>query len=134
MSSFADSRCPQDVTGPQPSLSSLLSLLQSVPVLLWQTDRDLCRTCVTGAALRHIDSSGSVHAGLPVDALFATPAAHREVRQAHEAALRGELSSFEIEVQGRVLHAMLKSPGVSVGPDIGVIGIAFDLTERTVAE
>jgi PAS domain S-box-containing protein len=131
MSSFADSRSPQPQQDDNDvSLASLLSLLESVPALVWQTGPELYVTHLTGAALHKIQVSSASLVGRPVDELFASPSA----RQAHEAALRGQTGFFDLEVNGRDLHATVKPLPGPRGGVVGVAGMALDLTERMVAE
>src|SRR5215831_2136052 len=103
MSPFPDSRPSQDLRGGRyPSLTSLQLLLESVPVLIWQTGPDLCLSCVGGAALQTLGHSGDLLAGRPIEELFVSAASMRS-RRAHEAALQGEAGTFEADVNGRDL-------------------------------
>jgi PAS domain S-box-containing protein len=99
--------------------------------MVWQTDSDLRLMCLAGAALRSIDASAALLAGRPVEELFASKS---DARQAHEAARHGRPSTFEIDVNGRDLHVTVKPLYGLAGAVTGVIGIALDMTERTVAE
>jgi PAS domain S-box-containing protein len=113
---------------------SLVSLLESVPALLWETDRELRFTTLTGAALRIAGISRGAFEGQPVDHLFCALRDARKARRAHESALQGNAATFAAEVNGRDLQASVRPLRGADGCVAGVIGIALDMTERLVAE
>ena len=115
-------------------MASLLSLLESAPALLWEADRDLRFTFLTGAALSAISRDGGSSIGKSVIDLFAPGANAGKALKAHESALLGQVGSFEAEVHGRDLRATVKPLAGPDGAVIGVIGIALDMTERIVTE
>src|SRR5262249_15302730 len=126
--------CQQSLPeGDCPSMVSLLSLLETMPALLWETDVEFRFTSLTGPALRAMGISPSLYAGRTIGSLFfPTANAHMALR-AHEVALAGQTGSFAVDVNGRELQANVKPLR---GPDsaiIGVIGIALDMTEQMVA-
>ena len=109
------------------------NLLDSLPALVWETDRDLRFTCLTGAAVGAAAVSAAQYLGRPISEFFAGARA-AEIRLAHQVALLGETGSFGAEANGRELRGNVRP---LVGPDgavAGVIGVALDLTERVVAE
>jgi PAS domain S-box-containing protein len=116
------------------SLASLLSLLESAPALLWETDSQLRFTFLTGAALRPIGISDVSYIGRSIGDLFFPPASGGQALKAHDNALQGRGGSFEVEVSGRDLRATVKPLITPDGAVTGVIGIALDMTERIVAE
>jgi PAS domain S-box-containing protein len=117
-----------------PSLFSLLSLLEGVPALLWETDSELRLRFLTGATLRTAGISRTDCEGAGIDKLFPSSPLAPRARRAHEKALAGRSASFEIELNGRDLHADVKPVYDAAGAIRGVIGIALDMTERRVAE
>jgi PAS domain S-box-containing protein len=117
-----------------PSLFSLLSLLDGVPALLWETDSGLRIRFLTGATLRTANIEKAECQGHHIDRLFPSSVTAPRARNAHEAALAGRSASFEIELNGRDLHADVKPVRDAAGNITGVIGIALDMTERRVAE
>jgi PAS domain S-box-containing protein len=117
-----------------PSLTSILSLLQKMPALLWTTDRNAAFTSLAGAGLDAIGVSAGDVAGRSVDELFLTSEFTPTPRQAHLQALRGQASSFHCDVGGHDLQAHLEPLRGADGTITGVIGVALDLTERMVAE
>jgi PAS domain S-box-containing protein len=136
MSQFPNRRCHQASLpkGDCPAISSLLALLESVPALLWETDANLCFTALTGAALLSMGVSAERYAGRTVRDLFSPAGDAQKAGGAHEIALLGQTGSFEVDVNGRDLHACVKPLRGPDGAIAGVIGIALDMTERMVAE
>jgi|SRR5579859_417657 len=113
--------------------SSLPSLLKKVPGILWTTDKELRLTFLAGSGLP-INEDLSAKVGEPLTHLFPNSAAENRVATAHSQALRGVASTFDINVTGRCLEAQIE-PLTGVNGEIeGVIGAAFDYTERRVAE
>jgi PAS domain S-box-containing protein len=117
-----------------PSVASLVSLLESIPALLWETDSDLRITTLTGAALRIANLSRARYEGQSIEQLFPLVPNGRKARRAHEAALAGQTNSFEADVNGRDLRATVKPLRDADGRVAGVMGIALDMTDRMVAE
>ena len=117
-----------------PSLTSVVSLLQKIPALLWTTDAQARVTSLSGSGLQAIGVSATDHSGQPIEMLFP---AHRDLptaRQAHLRSLQGQTCSFEAEVNGRELQAHIEPLRGANGAIVGVIGVAQDLTDRMVAE
>jgi two-component system, cell cycle sensor histidine kinase and response regulator CckA len=135
MHPFLDDLCPERlVSGRCPSLTSLLSLMERMPALLWTTDSKARFTSLAGTGLETTGVSIADLDGKPIEHLFPSSDFAPSARQAHFRALQGHTCSFEAEVSGRGLQAHI---GPAFGPDgavIGVIGVALDLTERMVAE
>ena len=135
MQLFLDDFCPEkQFPGRCPSLSSLLSLLERMPALLWTTDLDGRFTSLAGTGLETTGVSIADLAGQPIEHLFPATEIVQSPRHAHLRALEGHACSFDTEVNGRDLQAHI---GPALGPGgavIGVIGVALDLTERMVAE
>jgi PAS domain S-box-containing protein len=102
--------------------------------MLWETDRELRFTSLAGAALRIANVTPGDFEGRPVEHLFTTVPNRRRARHAHENALRGQSGTFEVEVNGRDLQAMVQPYPGTGGSVVGVVGIAFDMTDRMVAE
>ncbi len=135
MQLFLDDFCPEkQFSGRCPSLSSLFSVLERMPALLWTTDLDGRFTSLAGTGLETTGVSVADLAGRPIEHLFPATEIVQSPRHAHLRALAGHACSFDAEVNGRDLQAHI---GPALGPDgavIGVIGVALDLTERMVAE
>jgi two-component system, cell cycle sensor histidine kinase and response regulator CckA len=135
MNLFLDDFCPEKVQqGRCSSLTSILSLLGRMPALLWATDPEGRFTSLTGAGLELAGVSARDYAGQPLERLFLCSESDDRPRRAHLAALVGEAASFETEINGRDLQAHLEPLRGSDGAIAGVLGVALDLTDRTVAE
>jgi PAS domain S-box-containing protein len=131
MDIFSGDLCPEGLTPERcPALTSLLSLLDRTPALMWAADAESRFTSLAGAGLRGAGVRATEYTGRPVEDLFGLPAA----AEAHRKALQGTGCAFHAEVNGRSLEAQvepLREPGGSV---IGVIGVALDATGRLMAE
>jgi two-component system, cell cycle sensor histidine kinase and response regulator CckA len=134
MDIFSGDLCPEDlVTGKCPALSSLLSLLDRVPALVWTTDSQCRFTALTGAGLNGAGVIAAEYGGRRVVDLFGGLSAGTSA-QAHRNALQGHGGAFQAEVNGRSLEAHVEPLR---GPDnivVGCIGVALDATERLAAE
>ncbi|HEX6507982.1 MAG TPA: ATP-binding protein, partial [Chloroflexota bacterium] len=103
-------------------------LLRQVPAMLWATDRDLCVTTLMGADVPVEGWAGDD--GRTVDELFAevdangTAALHRQV-------LAGGPAEFEFHVDRRTYEAHLEPLLDADAETIGTIGVAYDVTDRT---
>ena len=108
-------------------------LIDQLPVVLWSTDRDLRLLSRRGGGLAlfgasqpptHDERIGEFAQGDQADVIV----------RAHQAALRGEPTGYEVMVQGRTLSARVEPHRDTSGRIIGVVGVAFDITERRRAE
>lgn len=123
------------ITGP-PGLDpeQLGEMLNHLPVLLWATDADLRVTSRLGGGLVSLEPTVGATEGWRVGDNVENPAEAVRAVAAHQAALRGEPTTYEITVRGRTFSARvepLRKPGGRIG---GVVGMAFDVTERHRAE
>ena len=108
-------------------------LIDQLPVVLWSTDRDLRMLSRRGGGLAlfggsapatHAQRIGEVAEGDQADVII----------RAHQAALRGEPTGYEVTVRGRTLTARVKPRRDTDGLIVGVVGVAFDITDRRRAE
>jgi len=132
-----DDFCPWKNTDAQcPSMTSIVSLLQKIPALLWTTDATATVTSLSGSGLESIGVSAKAHSGKPIEALFPPHRDGLTARQAHLRALQGQgqVCTFDAEVHGRELQAHIEPLRGADGAVLGVIGVAQDLTDRMVAE
>ncbi len=110
-------------------------LVDQLPVLIWSTDRELRVTSRRGGGLARLGPlppTGDVRVGQVVE----NPAESARAVAAHQAALAGEATVYEITVRGRTFSARvepLREPG-GRGAISGVVGVAFDVTDRHRAE
>jgi len=101
-------------------------VLRQLPAFLWTTDRDLRVTELLGEAAQaeHLTQVGSTlyefwQDGDEIDAIAV-----------HERALAGESVSDESTYKNRTLRSQLEPLRAPDGSIIGVLGIAFDVTEE----
>ena len=95
-------------------------LVSQLPVIVWSTD----------AALHVTSCYGGLGTFGPDIASFADPQDAATVCAAHEAALRGESTSYETRLRGRTLTSTVE-PLIDRGTEIvGVVGFAVDVTEH----
>src|SRR5207245_4320770 len=118
-----------------PLTSSLLHLLvENIPAVLWTTDTALRLTSVAGAVLGTMNLQADSYVGKALDEFFPDLEPNGNALIAHQRALRGEPSTFDIEVRGRDLQAHIEPLRGPKHEIAGVIGVALDNTERRVAE
>jgi PAS domain S-box-containing protein len=109
------------------------AMVDQMPALLWSTDTELRLTESAGSGLRNIGLRPNEHQGLHLSEVFGTDDSALPVIEAHRKALDGEIASYETELGGRAFQACVQ-PLRSGHEVIGVVGAAFDITERKVAE
>lgn len=108
-------------------------LIDQLPVVLWSTDRDLRMLSRQGGGLGLFgDSAPPGH--IPRIGEVAEKEQAETIIRAHEAALRGVPTGYEVVVRGRTLSARVEPHRDTHGQIIGVVGMAFDITERRQAE
>ena len=105
-------------------LSQFARLVDQLPVVLWSTDLNLRITAIRGG--------GSVagNGGKTIEEAFGNPAQAAPALAAHRAALRGESGAYETVFQGRAFSARVEPVVGPHGRIFGVVGLAFDVTER----
>lgn len=109
-------------------------LVDQLPVLIWSTDRELRVTSRRGGGLARLGSRPQPTGDLRVGQVVENPAESARAVAAHHAALAGEATVYEITFRGRTFSARvepLREPGGAIS---GVVGVAFDVTERRRAE
>src|SRR5438876_6828494 len=103
-----------------------------MPAVMWSTDADLLLTWRCGGVVAQFGLPATVD-GIAIGTFVDSP--DREiVLAAHRAALRGESASYETRFQGRIFSARVEPLRDGSGPIVGVVGFAFDITERRRAE
>jgi len=114
--------------GTQIGAEHLAKLLSQLPALMWSTDGDLLITSRWGGAIKVFGHPEGPVEATPVGT-FVDPADRDTVIAAHQAALRGQSSSYETRFQGRTYSARVE-PVIDAGGEItGVVGFAFDVTD-----
>jgi PAS domain S-box-containing protein len=113
------------------SLSSVLTLLDSIPALLWETGGDLRLLALTGSAALALPKDFE---GKPAGDFFGGGGRSDLVRRAHERALAGHTERLELALSGREFEGSVTPRRGPDGAAIGVIGIALDMTEHRFAQ
>lgn len=99
-----------------------------MPAVLWTTDQDLHLTEGTGAGLAAMGETDI--RGLSLFAYFKTTDPEFPPIAAHRRALNGESVAYEVEWKSRAFQAHVEPLRDSDGAIRGVVGVAFDITER----
>jgi len=105
-------------------------LVDQLPVLLWSTDDELRVTSRRGGGLSLLAPMSTRDHDLKVGSVAEHPADAERAIAAHRAALRGEATTYEVTFRGHTFSARvepLREPNGHIG---GVIGVAFDVTDR----
>ena len=105
-------------------------LVDQLPVLLWSTDAELRVTSRRGGGLALLGGWPTSSQGLRVGTTVENPAEAARAVAAHEAALRGEPTAYEITIRGRTFSARVEPLRDASGAIGGVVGLAFDVTDR----
>ncbi len=123
---------------PEPSkcaaLSSLFTLVQKIPVVVWATDLEFRFTALSGAGLASLGVSPAECAGKPIGVLFACAQGRRNAMEAHRLALQGQGSSFQVAIKDREMEAHVEPLRGTGGRLTGVVGVALHGAGRAVAE
>jgi PAS domain S-box-containing protein len=120
-------RIEDELTGTE---ARLQVLLQQAPIVLWTVDRELRFTSSTGAGLASLGLKPEDVRSRSLQEYFGTQDPEFPPILAHTRALAGEPAAFEFEWAGRKFEVHL-SPLRSASEEIvGVVGVAFDVTEQ----
>ena len=109
---------------------ALRLVLSQMPAIFWMVDRELCFTESMGAGLRHLGQEPGDVLGMSLFAYFKTTDPEFPPIAAHRRALEGESTSYEITWHARTFQAHVEPLRETDGTIRGVIGVAFDITER----
>ncbi len=123
-------------TGPT-AIDPRLRALEQIPAVVWTTDRELRFTSALGAALASVGLSADKISGRHLFDHYGTRDLSFPPIRAHLQALSGEPVSFEHEVMGRLFHGRvepLREQGDRGERIVGTVCVAFDVTERKLAE
>lgn len=109
-------------------------LIEQMPAILWTTDRDLRFTSGVGAGLATLGHQPNQLTGVTVQEYMQNSDPEYPPISAHLRALKGESVSYEMTWQNRAFQAHVEPLRRFDGAITGCIGVALDITERTVAE
>jgi two-component system sensor histidine kinase UhpB len=109
-------------------------LVDQLPVLLWSADEELRVTSRRGGGLGLLGPPPGPTEGLRVGEGDENPADAERAIAAHQAALRGEPTTYELTFRGRTFSARVEPLRDCQGRICGVVGVAFDVTDRRRAD
>lgn len=110
--------------------TSVRILAEQMPAVLWSVDRDLRFTSSMGAGLEGLGQKPDQNNGVSLFEYFGTGDAGFQPIAAHKSALDGESRTYEIEWKGRIFASHVEPLRNTDGSIKGVIGVAFDVTDR----
>ncbi len=116
------------------SEARLRLLASRMPAILWAADTQLRCTAIQGAALPALDSRPETLTGRWLADIFGSPDPSYPPMVAHRRALAGETGSFDADWGSRTFQVRVEPLREQGGAITGVLGLAFDVTERTRAE
>src|SRR5262245_17895658 len=109
-------------------------LAAQAPAVLWSTDRSQRFTSSAGTGLDALSLHANEMVGQTLLEYFGPGEAYEAARVAHDAALRGESTSFELAWKGRTFQALLEPLRGEEAAIVGVAGVALDITDRKAGE
>lgn len=107
-------------------------VLDQLPVVVWNTDRDQRITYIGGASIRPLGVRGEDLIGKRLDELPNTDVAAAQAR--HLRALAGEQVRFESESGPVVVHGVVGPLRDATGETAGVLGMVYDATAQVLAQ
>jgi PAS domain S-box-containing protein len=110
--------------------ASVRLLADQMPAVLWSVDRNLRFTSSMGAGLAGLDQKPGQNNGVSLYEYFVTEDADFQPIAAHRRALEGKSETYEIEWKGRIFASHVEPLRNTDGSIKGVIGVAFDVTDR----
>jgi diguanylate cyclase (GGDEF)-like protein/PAS domain S-box-containing protein len=117
------------------SETALRTVVTHAPVAFWATDASGRFTIRAGEALRRLGFSDGQHVGRDAREFFESEYPdHPELVEHLDRALGGETVSSELYLRGRALEASHIPVRTRTMKTVGVVGVAFDVTERVRAE
>ncbi len=105
-----------------------------LPVVFWTTDPELRFTASMGAGRDALGVKSSEIQGMSLFAYFKTTDPEFLPIAAHRRALEGESVTYEVEWAGRTFQSHVEPQHDADGAIRGVVGVAFDVTERKKAQ
>ncbi|MEO8033511.1 MAG: EAL domain-containing protein [Acidobacteriota bacterium] len=109
-------------------------IVNQMPVAVWTTDQEMRVTSSVGGGLRALGLMPDQMVGILLHEHFAGSLEGDQILGLHARALAGEQLTFESQWQGREVYVSLQPLLGEEGANEGMIGIAFDITERKQAE
>jgi PAS domain S-box-containing protein len=113
------------------SRAELSLILEQTPYILWTTDTALKLTSISGADLSHQSPSNVI--GLNIADYFDHERMDSLIH-AHQQALAGTPQTLDFEWHGKIFQSTVEALRDRMDKITGVIGAAFDITDRKQAE
>jgi len=118
----------------QESETRLRLLLDQIPCLTWTLDTKLRFTSFTGSGSEVFEDVPDQILGMTLAEYFKVDELDFTPYMAHRQALQGTPADFELSWAGRTFYGRVESLGDADDHIVGVVGVAFDITERKQAE
>jgi PAS domain S-box-containing protein len=113
---------------------SVRLLAEQMPAVLWSVDRNMNYTSTMGAGLAALGQRPDQYKGYTVYDYFGTEDPEFHAIKSHRRALAGESVTYETEWKGRTFAAHVEPLRHTDGKIKGVIGVAFDVTDRKIIQ
>ncbi|HYN35974.1 MAG TPA: winged helix-turn-helix domain-containing protein [Actinomycetota bacterium] len=113
--------------------AKLRLLCESVPVVLWSTDKDLRVTWTSGPGLETLGLQQDDLVGVTLREYFGTDDKFIPIA-AQLRALEGEATTFDVRWMERIWRATVESTHDEVGDINGVVGVGIDVTDQAVLQ
>lgn len=108
----------------------LALLLSQIPCGIWTMDSELRFTASSGIELAGLALGPVTVTGMDIYECLQTEDAKHPAIVAHRQALKGKSVNYEFEWKGKILNCRVEPLRDMSGHIIGVIGAAFDITDR----
>lgn len=116
------------------SETRLKLLLDQMPAIMWSTDTELRFTGLAGRGLASFEMPEGGLTGVSLSEYFRNDDPAFPAIAAHQGALLGQSSSYELGMAGRVFDCHVEPLRSANGEIAGCVGIALDVTERLEAK
>jgi PAS domain S-box-containing protein len=108
----------------------IVLLLSQIPCRVWTTDTELKFIASSVAELAGLAGVPTPYIGMDIIDYYQTEDADHPAIVAHHQAAKGKSATFEIEQEGVTLDCRVEPLRDMSGDIIGVVGVAFDITDR----
>lgn len=110
-------------------------LIDKMPALLWATDTDLRYTYVTGNALPGLGIDTRSLVGKKMGTVMGEKLPGMAlIMEMHQRSLRGEATSYEFSLLGRIFHCDVEPMRDASGNISGCLAVGLDVTEHRLSE
>lgn len=112
-----------------------LSLVTAqIPAIIWTVDCDLHINLIQGGGFRQMDFEAADFLGASLQEFLPDEKSRAIATEMNRRGLRGEVSTYEMEISGRLYECYLEPLLSAQGEVIGCINIGHDITNRKQAE